>query len=54
MDEKLILEVEELLDKADVLIAEGKSNEAREVVAMAKSKIKRPIGSGTNGPEVTK
>lgn len=50
MDNKeVILEVEDLLNEAKELIAQGNAEEASAKVEEAQDKL-RPIGSGTNGP----
>lgn len=45
-----LLEAEGLLNEAQELIAQGKPEEASAKIALAKEKIKLPIGGGTNGP----
>lgn len=52
-NEKLIEEVDELLDNATELISQGKNEEASAKIAEAKKKL-RPVGSGTNGPRPKK
>lgn len=49
MDEKLIIEVEELLNEAKELINNGSHDEAVAKISEAEDKLK-PIGSGTLGP----
>lgn len=50
MDKELLLEVDTLLTESEELIAQGKIAEASAKIALVKETIRRPIGSGTNGP----
>lgn len=50
MEEKLKLEVVDLINKAQADMAAGKIEDANASLEAAKDKIKLPLGGGTNGP----
>lgn len=50
MDDKLKLEVVDLINKAQEQMAAGDINGANATLGLIKDKIKLPIGGGDNGP----